>query len=321
MHAEILTHFSSASPENESSNLDHLVHLKWLDLSFNNIKAITGLDKLTELMDLNLYNNQVKRRVGCEHLSLRGACTLYAVPTRAIYSRHPSRFLFVRYIRAAPPLRRCCLGRVAFAANIGPLFSSVSTRTLCPTSTLEMFERRGPLHHSIYRQTMTRLARSKDWIHARTSSVCRLGTTASQTWTASFAFVDIPSCSWSTSRYVQDCTQSTNYITRHVRSFSRECSSSSTMTKAIFVQTGTSNEAELLLWFACRASNSLYGSRGQPDWPGQHLCCTPVYVVVCTPLHMVSSTSPSNQHATYGIGWRRQQEAAELCLCCRIPRA
>lgn len=119
VHAEILTRFSSVSPENESSNLDHLVHLKWLDLSFNNIKAITGLDKLTELMDLSLYNNQVKRRVGCEHLSLRGACTLYAVPTRAIYSRHPSRFLFVRYIRAAPPLCRWCWGRVAVAANIG----------------------------------------------------------------------------------------------------------------------------------------------------------------------------------------------------------
>lgn len=41
------------------SNLDHLVHLKWLDLSFNNIKVIDGLDKLTELMDLSLYNNQV----------------------------------------------------------------------------------------------------------------------------------------------------------------------------------------------------------------------------------------------------------------------
>lgn len=40
------------------SNLDHLVHLKWLDLSFNNIKVIDGLDKLTELMDLSLYNNQ-----------------------------------------------------------------------------------------------------------------------------------------------------------------------------------------------------------------------------------------------------------------------
>lgn len=45
-----------------ASNLDHLVHLKWLDLSFNNIKAIEGLEKLTELMDLSLYNNQVIAR-------------------------------------------------------------------------------------------------------------------------------------------------------------------------------------------------------------------------------------------------------------------
>ena len=55
--------------QNESSNLDHLVHLKWLDLSFNNIKAITGLDKLTELMDLSLYNNQVKRREETERIA------------------------------------------------------------------------------------------------------------------------------------------------------------------------------------------------------------------------------------------------------------
>jgi len=54
--------FLSSAPlsENHTSNLDHLVHLKWLDLSFNNIKVISGLDKLTELMDLSLYNNQVQ---------------------------------------------------------------------------------------------------------------------------------------------------------------------------------------------------------------------------------------------------------------------
>lgn len=54
------------------SNLDHLVHLKWLDLSFNNIKAIAGLEKLTELMDLSLYNNQVKRqRASCARIRFR----------------------------------------------------------------------------------------------------------------------------------------------------------------------------------------------------------------------------------------------------------
>lgn len=44
-------------------NLDHLVNLKWLgkifysDLSFNCIKEIKGLEKLTQITDLSLYNN------------------------------------------------------------------------------------------------------------------------------------------------------------------------------------------------------------------------------------------------------------------------
>jgi Leucine-rich repeat (LRR) protein len=44
-------------------NLDHLVNLKWLgkilylDLSFNCIKEIKGLEKLTQITDLSFYNN------------------------------------------------------------------------------------------------------------------------------------------------------------------------------------------------------------------------------------------------------------------------
>ncbi|OON14489.1 leucine Rich repeat-containing domain protein, partial [Opisthorchis viverrini] len=40
--------------------IDHLVHLRWLDLSFNNIKAITGLEKLVNLEDLSLYSNRIQ---------------------------------------------------------------------------------------------------------------------------------------------------------------------------------------------------------------------------------------------------------------------
>lgn len=40
-------------------NLDHLVNLRWLDLSFNNITKIEGLDKLTQLTDLSLFNNEI----------------------------------------------------------------------------------------------------------------------------------------------------------------------------------------------------------------------------------------------------------------------
>ena len=36
-----------------------LVHLRWLDLSFNNITEITGLDALGKLEDLSLFNNRI----------------------------------------------------------------------------------------------------------------------------------------------------------------------------------------------------------------------------------------------------------------------
>lgn len=39
--------------------MDHLVNLHWLDLSFNLVKEIEGLDKLVNLKDLSLFNNQL----------------------------------------------------------------------------------------------------------------------------------------------------------------------------------------------------------------------------------------------------------------------
>jgi len=41
--------------------LDHLVNLEWLDLSFNMITVIEGLDNLTKLTDLSLYSNRIER--------------------------------------------------------------------------------------------------------------------------------------------------------------------------------------------------------------------------------------------------------------------
>ena len=38
-------------------NISHLKNLKWLDLSFNVIKEIEGVDSLINLEDLSLYNN------------------------------------------------------------------------------------------------------------------------------------------------------------------------------------------------------------------------------------------------------------------------
>jgi hypothetical protein len=51
--------------------LDHLVNLRWLDLSFNCIESskndkgevvgITGLEKLVNLEDLSLFNNFITK--------------------------------------------------------------------------------------------------------------------------------------------------------------------------------------------------------------------------------------------------------------------
>jgi Leucine-rich repeat (LRR) protein len=41
--------------------LDLLVNLEWLDLSFNLIEKIEGLEKLTKLTDLSLFSNNISR--------------------------------------------------------------------------------------------------------------------------------------------------------------------------------------------------------------------------------------------------------------------
>jgi Leucine-rich repeat (LRR) protein len=37
-----------------------MVNLEWLDLSFNLISKIEGLENLTKLTDLSLYNNRIE---------------------------------------------------------------------------------------------------------------------------------------------------------------------------------------------------------------------------------------------------------------------
>ena len=44
------------------------MHLKWLDLSFNMIEKIEGLDTLTDLEDLSLYDNKISKLEGLEQL-------------------------------------------------------------------------------------------------------------------------------------------------------------------------------------------------------------------------------------------------------------
>jgi Leucine-rich repeat (LRR) protein len=44
-------------------------HLTWLDLSFNQITRIEGLDTLTNLTDLSLLDNQISELEGLAKLS------------------------------------------------------------------------------------------------------------------------------------------------------------------------------------------------------------------------------------------------------------
>ena len=48
--------------------MDGLTNLKWLDLSFNYIAKLEGLDKLTKLTDLSLYSNNIKKLEGLDNL-------------------------------------------------------------------------------------------------------------------------------------------------------------------------------------------------------------------------------------------------------------
>lgn len=45
------------------------MHLTWLDLSFNHITEIEGLESLTALQDLSLYNNRITAISGLDSMA------------------------------------------------------------------------------------------------------------------------------------------------------------------------------------------------------------------------------------------------------------
>lgn len=47
-------------------NISHLTNLKWLDLSFNNITVIEGLENCTQLLDISLFNNRIEQIQGLD---------------------------------------------------------------------------------------------------------------------------------------------------------------------------------------------------------------------------------------------------------------
>lgn len=67
---------SKASCAQNFSCAAHLKGLTWLDLSFNKIKKVTGLDELTELTDVSLSNNQISSLDGLAHLPKLEVLTL-----------------------------------------------------------------------------------------------------------------------------------------------------------------------------------------------------------------------------------------------------
>ena len=50
------------------TGLDNLIHLVWLDLSFNRIQRIEGLENLKRLQVLALYQNQISKLENLDHL-------------------------------------------------------------------------------------------------------------------------------------------------------------------------------------------------------------------------------------------------------------
>ena len=48
-------------------NIGTVTKLKWLDLSFNKIRKIAGLEMLVDLQDLTLCNNKIITIEGLDH--------------------------------------------------------------------------------------------------------------------------------------------------------------------------------------------------------------------------------------------------------------
>ena len=68
------------------------MNLEWLDLSFNMIEKIEGLEKLTKLTDLSLFSNYIVKVSGLENLKNLNVLSLgsnkipdYAVAIRYLY--------------------------------------------------------------------------------------------------------------------------------------------------------------------------------------------------------------------------------------------
>jgi Leucine-rich repeat (LRR) protein len=59
------------------------VNLTWLDLSFNKITKIEGLETLTKLVDLSLFNNQISEIEGLDTLTELNVFSLGALAGRS----------------------------------------------------------------------------------------------------------------------------------------------------------------------------------------------------------------------------------------------
>lgn len=69
----------------------------WLDLSFNNIPKIEGLERLTKLQDLSLYNNRIE--------SIDGLDTLTGLEVLSLGNNNIKDLTQIMYLRRFKKLR------------------------------------------------------------------------------------------------------------------------------------------------------------------------------------------------------------------------
>ena len=98
------THMPPCQPFAACSSLQ--VNLTWLDLSFNAISKIEGLDKLTKLTDLSLFCNHIEKIENLQ--TLTNLSVLSIGEPLCDFNPHSSRFFWLTPETVMPPATSVC---------------------------------------------------------------------------------------------------------------------------------------------------------------------------------------------------------------------
>ena len=71
------------------------MNLEWLDLSFNRIEKIDGLDRLTKLTDLSLFDNSIKKIENMDALKKLQILSI-GLPNNRIHATLGQRAIYAR---------------------------------------------------------------------------------------------------------------------------------------------------------------------------------------------------------------------------------